>query len=107
MRRKTPRFSKLALSIFVAIFALSFISLSGSNGLLKPSIAEAADPAVGLTRDNPGIRMAIEVQGRHSEVCADWAGSQRGTPMGGLHLPIPHHPAVYGPGCVDAICCKR
>lgn len=67
MRKKIPPFSKLAFSIFIAIFTLCFISLSGSNGFLKPSIAEAADSVVGLTRDNPGIRMAIEVQSRHSE----------------------------------------
>jgi PKD repeat protein len=67
MRIKTPRFSKLALSIFVAVFALSFISLSGSNGFLKPSVAGAADPALGPAADNPGIKKAIEVQGRHSE----------------------------------------
>ena len=63
MGKKIPTFSKLAFSVFVVIFALSFISLSGSNGFLKPSVAEAAGPAV----DNPGIQKAMEVQGRHSE----------------------------------------
>jgi hypothetical protein len=67
MRKKIPPFPKLAFSIFIAIFTLCFISLSGSNGFLKPSIAEAANSAIGFTRDNPGIRMAIEVQGRHTE----------------------------------------
>jgi len=74
MRKKTPRFYKLALSIFVAIFALSFISLNGDGGFLKPSIAQAANPAIGLTKDNPGIRKAIEVQGRHSERLMGIAG---------------------------------
>lgn len=27
--------------------------------------------------------------------------------MGRLHLPIPHHTAVYGLRCVDTIRCKR
>jgi PKD repeat protein len=67
MRRKTLQSSKLTLSIFVAIFALSFISLSGSNGFLKPNEAVAADPAIGPAIDNPGIRKAMDVQGRHSE----------------------------------------
>lgn len=66
MRRKIPPFSKLALSIFIAFFALSFISLNGDGGFLRANIAEAAGAAIGFTEDNPGIRTAIEVQDRHS-----------------------------------------
>lgn len=74
MRRITPRFYKLTLSIFIAVFALSFISLSGSNGFLKPSGAVAADPAFGPAIDNPGIRRASEVQSEHSERIMGIAG---------------------------------
>jgi PKD repeat protein len=65
MRGKLPSFSKFSLRIFIAIFALSFISLNGDAGFLKPNVALAADPAVGL-EDNPGIRTAAEVQKRQS-----------------------------------------
>ncbi len=65
MGRKIQTFSKPVLSIFIAIFALTFFSLSGSGGFLKSSMVEAAEPAAGLIKDNPGIRNAIEVQKRH------------------------------------------
>jgi hypothetical protein len=74
MRRKIPLFSKLALSIFLAIFALCFVFLNGDGALLKPSIAEAANPAIGLTKDNPGIRTAIEVQSRNTETLMNIPG---------------------------------
>jgi hypothetical protein len=74
MKRKAPRFSKLALSIFVVIFVLSFISLNGDGGFLKPAIAEAVNPAIGLTKDNPGMRKAIEVQGRYNDMMMGISG---------------------------------
>jgi hypothetical protein len=67
MGKKIPKFSKLALSALIAVFALTFLFSSGSGGFLKASIGEAAGPAIGLTIDNPGIRTAAEVQDRQSE----------------------------------------
>ena len=74
MGKKTPTFSKLALSVFLVIYALTFLSSSGSGGFLKPSMAEAKNPAIGLTKDNPGIKKAIGVQRRNSERLMDISG---------------------------------
>jgi hypothetical protein len=51
----------------LAVLGLCLISLNVDA--VHPSIAEAANSreAIGLTKDNPGIRKAIEVQFRHSE----------------------------------------
>ncbi len=67
MRTKSAKYSKCVIGIFVAIFALTFFYLSESNGFLKPQIVQAANPGIGLSADNPGIKKAIEVQSRHTE----------------------------------------
>ena len=58
---------KIVFGVFIAIFALSLISINGDGVFLKPGLAQAADSR-GLSEDNPGISRAIEVQGRHSEI---------------------------------------
>lgn len=64
-------FSKLYFKytvVFVGIIlALSLVHWIGDGTFFKPSIAEAANPTIGLTKDNPGIRTAIEVQNRNTE----------------------------------------
>ncbi|UCD87194.1 MAG: hypothetical protein JSV01_05385, partial [Desulfobacterales bacterium] len=66
MKRKIPSYYRITLSI-LAILGLCLISLNVDA--VHPSIAEAANSqeAIGLTKDNPGIRRAIELQGRHTE----------------------------------------
>lgn len=77
----------------------------------KSSLTAQATASVVQTLDRRPTQLTqallSSVQGRHSEVQADWAGPQRGTPVGGLYFPVLDYPAVYGLGCADAICCKR
>lgn len=74
MRRKIPPFSKIALRIFITIFALSLILFNGDGEFMKPSTAKAAGPTIDFTKDNPGIKKAIEVQSRHSETLMEIPG---------------------------------
>jgi hypothetical protein len=76
MRRKIPTFSKFALSIILAIFALSIIYFNGEDAFLKPNITEAANSqaSIGFTNENPQIRAAIEVQNKYNRRLRDIPG---------------------------------
>jgi len=67
MKNLSRRYFRFTLVFVGIIFALSLVHWIGDGVFLKPSLAEAANPAIGLTKDNPGIRTAIEVQNRHTE----------------------------------------
>ena len=61
------RYFKFVLVYVGIIFAISIVHWEGPGTFLKLSLAEAANPAVGIPIDNPGIKKAIEVQNRHEE----------------------------------------
>jgi len=67
MKNLSRRYFKFTLVFMGIIFALSLVHWMGDGAFLKPSLAEAANPAIGLTKDNPGIRTAIQVQNRNTE----------------------------------------
>lgn len=67
MKNLSRRYFKFTLVFVGIIFALSLVHWMGDGVFFKPSLAEAANPAIGLTKDNPGIRTAIEAQNRHTE----------------------------------------
>ena len=67
MKNLSRRYFKFTLVFVGIIFALSLVHWMGDGVFLKPSLAEAANPAIGLTKDNPGIRTAIQVQNKHTE----------------------------------------
>lgn len=69
MKQKIPPFSKLAFSIFLTLFALSFIFLNGDDTFLEPSITAAANSqaSMALTKNMERFRAAVEVQNRHTE----------------------------------------
>ncbi len=65
MKRKfAPFFRFMSIS---AIFALFFVSLTLNGQWIKFGAAEAADPAIEFSINNPGIQKAIEVQDRNSD----------------------------------------
>lgn len=67
MKNLSRRYFKFTLVFVGFIFTLSLVHWMGDGLFLKPSLAEAANPAIGLTKDNPGIRTAIQVQNKHTE----------------------------------------
>ena len=67
MKKLSRRYFKFTLVFVGFIFTLSLVHWMGDGLFLKPSLAEAANPAIGLTKDNPGIRTAIQVQNKHTE----------------------------------------
>ena len=67
MKNLSRRYFKFTLVFVGFIFTLSLVHWMGDGLFLKPSLAEAANPAIGLTKDNPGIKTAIEAQNRHTE----------------------------------------
>jgi hypothetical protein len=65
MKRKfAPFFKFMSIS---AIFALFFVSLTLDGQWITLGAAEAADPAIDFSINNPGIQKAIEVQDRNSD----------------------------------------
>ena len=66
MKRKMLSYSRFSVSI-LAILALTLISLSVGGAYLRTAEATDVQDVIDLTKDNPGIRTAIEVQGRHTE----------------------------------------
>jgi PKD repeat protein len=69
MKKKIPTFSKLAFSVFLTLFALSFILLNGGDTFLETSITEAANSqaSIAATRNTERFRNAVGVQNRHTE----------------------------------------
>jgi len=67
MKNLSKRYFRFTLVFVGIIFALSLVHWMGDGVFFKPSLAEAANPAIGLTKDNPGIRTAIQVQNKHTE----------------------------------------
>ena len=65
MKNFSRRYFKFVLIYVGIIFSLLLVQWEGAGAFPKQSIAEAANPAIGFTKDNPGIRKAIEVQKRH------------------------------------------
>ena len=66
MKRKMLSYSRVALPV-LAILALTVISLNVGGAYLRAAEATDVHGVIGLTKNNPGIRRAIEVQGRHTE----------------------------------------
>jgi PKD repeat protein len=65
MKRKfAPFFRFISIS---AIFALLFVSITLDGKWITSGAAEAADPAIEFSINNPGIQKAIEVQNRNSK----------------------------------------
>jgi PKD repeat protein len=67
MKYLSRRYFKFVFVYVGIIFALSIVHWEGPGTFLKLSFAEAANPAVGIPIDNPGIKRAIEVQNKHVE----------------------------------------
>ena len=77
MRHHFSRYTKYVLGLFVFIFALSLIHWTGDSGFLRPGVAEAKitqETRAVVSKDNPLIRAAIEVQNRHTEVLMGISG---------------------------------
>lgn len=68
MKKKRRPIIKFSLSFFITIFLLSVLSLYADGWLLKPNIVGAAEPAVSISVDDPGIIRAVEVQSRYTEI---------------------------------------
>ena len=69
MKNPFYRYTKYTLSFLLIIFTLSLLYWVGDGAFLKPGIAEAntTQKAILLSKDNPGIKVAIEAQKRHTE----------------------------------------
>jgi hypothetical protein len=67
MKYLARRYFKFILVCVGLIFAFSIVDWDGTGIFFKSSLVEAADPSIGFTIDNPGIRKAIEVQKKHEE----------------------------------------
>jgi hypothetical protein len=69
MKPKQPPFSKLVFSILLTLFALFFIFLNGHHAVLEPSISAAASSqaSIAATINAERLRVAVEVQNRHTE----------------------------------------
>jgi hypothetical protein len=66
MKNFSKRHFKFVLIYASIIFSFLLFQFSGPEAFLNPSIAAAANPAFGFTKDNPGIIKAIEIQKKHA-----------------------------------------
>jgi PKD repeat protein len=88
MKRKfAPFFKFMSIS---AIFALFFVSLTLDGQWITSGAAEAADPSIEFSINNPGIQKAIEVQNRNS----DWLMSIPGVVGHGVGISEYDEPVI-------------
>lgn len=74
MKNKFGSGVKISIFCVGSIVLLLLCGFAGTGVFLEPSFAQAASPAITQTKDNPGIRKAIEVQNRYMARLKDIPG---------------------------------